>query len=1386
MLKNFVKILGGDPNKRIIEKYALIAGQIEALEAHYEEMGDEELSAQTPAFKQRLVDGETLDDLLPEAFAVVREASKRTLGLRPYDVQMIGGIALHKGSIAEMRTGEGKTLVATLPVYLNALTGRGVHLVTVNDYLARRDARWMAPVYHLLGLTVGVLQMASRTENGKKAFVVDLQKESPHEDQHQLRMTWRSEAYQTDIVYGTNSEFGFDYLRDNMTMRLEERVQRGHYFAIIDEVDNILVDEARTPLIISGPAQDESEFYVRMAQVVRHLRPEDYEVNEKDRNVTLSEIGEVHVEELLGTPLRDPDRPEDVTPEQARLIGVLEQALRAQFLFRRNKDYLVQAGKVVIVDEFTGRLMPGRRWSDGLHQAVEAKEGVRVQAENMTYATITIQNYFRMYEKLSGMTGTALTEAEEFDKIYKLEVVAIPTNLEYQASRPESGLLETESKDEEGYKYRYYARRQDPSKVPVYWKRKDYPDVVYRSEEAKFRAICREILRYHSLGRPILVGTTSVELSERLSNRLKAEPLRRLAQTLLLRDRWFTKNNRVEDGMVVPELTFLNQPLDDLSIPEMRKLARDLGVSFNPQDDENLNLLCEMLSLPLESRDRLSTALQGGISHQVLNARKHTEESQIIAGAGALGAVTIATNMAGRGVDIRLGGEIPEDVIGSVRLLLRRSDIAERLKQSEKFAEDNLYSIDDLPLSRWPDALALVDASELRSRAAAVDKFMSFVSSEEQVRQVGGLHVIGSERHEARRIDNQLRGRSARQGDPGSSRFYLSMEDELMRLFGGQQAESLMQRLRLDDSMPLEVGMVSRLIEQSQSRVEGANFDVRKHLLEYDDVLNAQRKMIYAQRDRIFSKEDLSEDVEEILVNELQVRIPEALQAGEGAWRLLAWLDQVQPTLDMGYLLYPSFTMKLLVDHLAEKKDQLHSVDNLRQKLLLLASEALNAEKDHLLRVLRDVFSGIFDRLETQLKEAEETLGTFLEGLELGDEETAPRSPRELADELSGLLRIPLRLSGEQQRLLRDQPEEVEEIIRQQVDEGLRLQAVTRFLGATERRLEEELGLTPNQLVREDWDVIESQALAAVENVFNQRIERLIGMPISAQDGATLSGGQIGRDLDNTLGKINGAITSNQLISLLLLMPQGARSTFDRRTHRRVMQRTTRLVYTYLAAQLLEDRSQDEISESVLEHLQQALGVIRVSWGLTLWPRMAGATWNELDEQTQNSLLRLLGEERCEFLQQNTLQNLEKDEIQQIHEELGRRGLTAVYRQLLLSVITELWVDYLTQMEGLRVSIGLEAYAQRDPLVQYKSRASEMFQNLLKSIRQGVVTRMFTYRPRNLSSLEFTEKRSLPEDEGEEAEQVAEAAVEATAASVPEIERKEDLSTSQKRRRRRR
>ncbi|HUS85402.1 MAG TPA: hypothetical protein VMX56_09665, partial [Anaerolineales bacterium] len=470
MFKNIAKVLGGDPIRKMLDHYREMVEKINALEPGLQALSDEALKAKTDEFKGRLQQGETVDDLLVEAFAVVREAAVRTVGLRHFDVQLVGGIVLHLGQIAEMKTGEGKTLVATMPIYLNALEEQGVHLVTVNDYLARRDARWMGPIFHFLGLSVGILQEASRTEHGRKAFLYDPEVDSVQEDVYQLRLVDRKFAYTADVTYGTNNEFGFDYLRDNMARTLEARSQRGHHYAILDEVDNILIDEARTPLIISGPSHDDPGLYIQMAQVVKQLNADDFEVSEKDRTVTLLEIGEDHVEQLLKTPLRDPDRPEDITPEQARLLGHLEQALRAEYLFKRNKDYVIQGGRVIIVDEFTGRMMAGRRWSDGLHQAVEAKEGVRVRQENVTYATITLQNYFRMYKKLAGMTGTAVTEAEEFSKIYNVDVIPLPTNLEFIALQPDTDLIEIPY-SENGSNFSYYTRVNDQDQKPVFWRR---------------------------------------------------------------------------------------------------------------------------------------------------------------------------------------------------------------------------------------------------------------------------------------------------------------------------------------------------------------------------------------------------------------------------------------------------------------------------------------------------------------------------------------------------------------------------------------------------------------------------------------------------------------------------------------------------------------------------------------------------------------------------------------------------------------------------------------------------------------------------------------------------------------------------------------------------
>ncbi len=1430
MLKKFVTLIGGDPTKRAIERMTDVVDQVNALEEAFDEknLSDAALRAKTDEFRARLQAGETLDDLLPEAFAAVREASKRVNGQRHYDVQIIGGAILHQGKIAEMRTGEGKTLVATLPVYLNALTGRGVHLITVNDYLARRDARWMGRIYNALGLSVGVLQMAARTENGKKAFLVDFERESPNEDQNQLRMVPRAEAYAADVVYGTNSEFGFDYLRDNMTMHLEDRVQRGHYFAIVDEVDNILIDEARTPLIISGPANEDTEWYARMAQAVRALRDEDYEVSERDRNVTLTEIGEVHVEELLGVALRDPDRPEDVTPEQARLMGYLEQALRAQHLFKRNKDYLVQGGKVLIIDEFTGRLMPGRRWSDGLHQAVEAKEGLRVQSENVTYATITIQNYFRMYAKLAGMSGTAVTEAEEFDKIYKLEVLTIPTNLEYRVSRPEAGMALVEDRDEQGYKFRYYAYQKDPEKKPVYFQRKDHPDIIYRTEEIKFRSIATEILQHQVLGRPVLVGTTSVELSDRLSARLRAEPLRRLAQVMLLRNAWMEKNNRFEDGRLVEELVPLNQPLDGLQVGDLRKMARELDISVNAEDPENLTRLLKLLELPESGAGRLKACLQGGIPHKVLNAREHDREGRIIAGAGAHGAVTIATNMAGRGVDIKLGGELDEDVVAYIKHHLKNNGIENPYGMPNAEILETLLSTflkrEELPpvgeahtaerfrqirtdlLERYAQPggqdewgqLSNVLYNQFGVGLKAAENFLPFwkhTEDELSVRSLGGLAVIGSERHEARRIDNQLRGRSSRQGDPGSSRFYLSLQDELMVRFGGDQAENLMKRMRFDDSVPMEVGLVSRLVEGSQTRVEGANFDIRKHLLEYDDVLNQQRKLIYAQRERVMTKEDLSEDVTEMLRTEVMQRVPLALDDEGGPWKLLSWLDQVQPPFNFasgnGPVVFPSYTLRLLLDHL--ESQGISSPAQAQQALLQVAERSLQTEDEHLLRMVESLVESTRSRLEATLNERLELLDTYFEGLKLDeDAEDGPRTPRQVQEELSTEMHLQIRLSAEEQRLLREAPRQVQKSVRSQVESELVSQSAMRLVTAVERRLEESIDLNPAQAPELDWKTLPDLVIHAVQAALEKRRERLLG------NGSGPAGGQIGKDIETTLARFANGLDRNRLLAMLLIMPQGTRSGFDKKTHRRVVQRTNRLTYTYYAATLIEESDPQRVAEEVLAHLEQAQKAIHFTWGASEFSRLSRYRLNDLDEQTQAQLGRVLGEETCRSLQNQPLQSLDKDAVGKVVTELGRKALTLTYRTLLLGVTSELWVEYLTQMEALRVAIGLEAYAQRDPLVEYKKKASQLFQDLFSSMRLGVVTRMFTYRPRELSVVQTDTRRGAAERELE-AEAVAEQAlIEEEQANLPEEEADEEetssqpggaaqdgMSKSQKRRRRR-
>jgi preprotein translocase subunit SecA len=672
----FAKILRAGEGK-ILRRLSRIAEEVNTLEPDYVDLSDDELRAHTDEFKQRLADGETLDDILPEAFAVVREAAKRTLGQRHFDVQLMGGAALHLGNVAEMKTGEGKTLVATLPVYLNALSGDGVHLVTVNDYLAKYQSEWMGRVYRFLGLTVGVI-LANETPEHRRV------------------------QYACDITYGTNNEFGFDYLRDNMAWSADELVQRGHNYAVVDEVDSILIDEARTPLIISGPAEQSARWYVEFARIAPRLkRDDDYEVEEGKRTVAIGDTGVAKVEDQLGIE----NLYEAVnTP----LVGYLNNALKAKELYKRDRDYIVSNGEVLIVDEFTGRVLHGRRYNEGMHQAIEAKEGVEIKEENQTLATITLQNYFRLYDKLAGMTGTAMTEAAELHQTYKLGVVPIPTN------------------------------------KPMV--RADVADVVYKTEEAKYDAVVNDIATRHEKGQPILVGTASVEKSELLSG-------------LLLRQ---------------------------------------------------------------------------GIRHVVLNAKQHEMEAQIVAEAGRKAGVTVATNMAGRGTDIMLGGN-PEF---SADLDLRKKGLSPAETPEEYEAA-------------WEDA---VESAKTRADI-----------EHEEVVEAGGLYVLGTERHESRRIDNQLRGRSGRQGDPGESRFYLSLGDDLMRRFNATTVEAIMTRLNMPDDEPIESKMVSRAIRSAQTQVEQQNFEIRKNVLKYDEVMNRQREVIYAERRKVLEGADLHEQVRHMI-----------------------------------------------------------------------------------------------------------------------------------------------------------------------------------------------------------------------------------------------------------------------------------------------------------------------------------------------------------------------------------------------------------------------------------------------------------------------------------------------------------------------------------------
>jgi preprotein translocase subunit SecA len=852
-----------DGNERDVAKYRKRADQISALEADTKKLTDEALKAKTGEFKTRvaaIMDSEcerrgkawdelerdekrvvcdaALDPLLAEAFAVVREAAQRTLKMRPFDVQMIGGMVLHDGRIAEMKTGEGKTLTATLPIYLNALTGKGVHLVTVNDYLSKVGAVAMGPLYHFLGLSVGIIQGQSpETGDSGGTYIYDPEYRHPDPRYDYARPAEsRRAAYDCDITYGTNNEYGFDYLRDNLAVPGQELAQPELTFAIVDEVDSILIDEARTPLIISGQAEASSDLYVKMDRIIRQLKEErDYKIEEKQKTATFSEDGQRRVELALGVQnLSD--------PENLSMMQHASAALRAHAVYKRDIDYLVkknEEGKeeVVIIDENTGRLMFGRRWSDGLHQAVEAKEGVKIENENQTLATITFQNLFRLYPKLGGMTGTAKTEEDEFRKIYALDVVQVPTN------------------------------------KPMI--RQDNPDIIYKSQEAKLRGIAREILTLFARQQPVLVGTRSVEMSERVSDRLRYDRLQLLALTDLLRDK--LENTKGLDKAKYAEWSpLLNQRLSPYGIPkgesvpvlsasQLTEAARHFGLATNMNDPANRDALAKLLEIEPADRERLEEALTHGIPHNILNAKSHEKEAHIIAEAGRKGSVTVATNMAGRGVDILLGGSMVSD------------------EESHKAAGDDYeYRRGGKPV---------IGLTPVGERGSAEHQ-----READDVRALGGLFILGSERHEARRIDNQLRGRAGRQGDPGASRFYVSLEDELWRLFGDKANSPFLSSWAEDQA--IDAKMLSAMIARAQKKVEMFYFDQRKSTLDYDDVMNVQRANIYGERRRIMEGADLRETIVGYLRDSVEGEIaqyaPEGVSPEE--WDLEALYNSLNQT----------------------------------------------------------------------------------------------------------------------------------------------------------------------------------------------------------------------------------------------------------------------------------------------------------------------------------------------------------------------------------------------------------------------------------------------------------------------------------------------------------
>ena len=1388
MFKWIGRLLGGDTNERVLSELDAVVDDINALEADWIELSTEQLRAKTDSFRRRLREGETLDDLLPEAFATVREAARRTIGQRHHDVQLIGGIVLHQGKIAEMKTGEGKTLVATLSMYLNALEGKGCHLVTVNDYLARVGAGWMGPIYHMLGVSISFIAH-------DQSAIYDPEYLDPKanlEDQRLVhwRPITRREAYEADITYGTNNEFGFDYLRDNIATRFDATVQRPLNYAIVDEVDNILIDEARTPLIISGPSRQPSDDYryfaslvrglrgieerewsalkkesdntgdsARRAEIQRKMEAADYIIDLKHRGISLTDTGTLKIERKVKDQGRVPEEATLYDPEFAELAHYLDNAVKAEYLFKRDKDYILQSGEVIIVDEQTGRQMPGRRWSDGLHEAVEAKEGVTVQQENATLATVTIQNYFRMYNKLAGMTGTALTESEEFAKIYKLDVMPIPTH------RPMI--------------------------------RDDRNDQIYRSEEAKYRAVAREILASYIRQQPTLVGTASIENSERLAAYLKGASLRTLAVSTVLmvaaRDA-----KKLDETVRDAFAESLDLPLPVVATSTLKSAAQALGLPAEPNSPEIVEQFAALLEVA--DVDRLRAALRDGVPHFVLNAKLHEQEARIVAQAGRPGAVTIATNMAGRGTDILLGGNPDslaaqyleeqgvrrEQVRALSRPLIEGNEAAARqalekanlppvlideLKRARAEGDAALQQFEHNPAlyllhryvegpadtfgERWQfvnDVLAgeygmardlihatpglreeqiaqiTAERSDLESYRADRAEFLanhlfdriyaararliasvlhgddetaSRVVAEtptmdadliegvrnikkqgerdaEFVREQGGLHIIGTERHEARRIDNQLRGRAGRQGDPGSSRFYISLEDDLMKRFGPSidRVKGIMARAGFEDDMPIEFGVISRSIESAQTKVEGYNFDMRKRVVEYDDVMNKQREVIYARRRAI-------------------------LEEGEQ-----------------------------------------------QRRIRMLVERYLGGYADWAMGQVEELVMGLNPSNATEIRAELEHVLPGSEGLDLEALRTSTEAER-------ATLLAPVIARAEEERYpLRILLEDVGEFVDLDLDAAFAelsaadRSAVERYLdehwrAGTEGDLEERI----KQLFYDEFDALVERYGDGYDAWMTAEIAAAIDDATTHATGVVNIEGAL-RRLGQKLPQIRtleatelGGISSDTLRRQLdALIPRSRQEG----NHLRLFAQELQAIVPFIPGAtpdlflaqfgenldaLLGNRPESERESAVadlLADVRVALQPVVAGQGFT--NDQADRFQDEVDHAWIDALHLAMGDGEDALVE--GLEGVLDRTLDRWRGFIGVDLLNRYGRELMLSSIDREWVDYLTAMEDLRQGIGLQGIAQRDPLVTYKTQAFRMFEELLETIDRTTVRQFFNNLPR--------------------------------------------------------